>query len=346
MDLLSSPPLYTLANAHLLLAGPVLGLVGAGLLRLHAGMKGWRPAAWVAGAKALSTAAVVFPLSVVFTGLLPRLLGADPLARLPRLGLAFGGLVLLASSLLEWPFFHRALAFRSGKAALGLSLRANAACLVLLLAVYLPFCELSLLGAKRGAAAPAARDAGIQVFYLRNGALLRRGLEGPEAGLASGLAFGGDARLFARRGDQGWDLWIQERDRAPRLVQSAVAPGTARAPQQPALHVQLQGSVRTVEPALPETHGRPAEGMSEAHSSWTVHMGRWPREGLRVESRDLRGGYRLALDTPLVSWEARCGTRLPGERLLFQMGPCLWLLDLETRELTFFAKGQGAVAIL
>ncbi len=334
----SCPPAYVLANAHFLLAGPVLGLVGGAMLRA----RGWRPLAWAVSAKALSTAMVLFPLSLVFTGLLPRLLGADPLGRMPWLGLGLGLLLLLASSLVEWPFFHRALVPRSGKASLALSLRANAVCLVLLLAIYLPFSRLTLLEAKPGAANVPGSDAGIEVFYLREGGLFRRTLEGPEVRMASGLAFGADARLFARRREDGWELWIQERDLAPRRVRTSLAPGTARAPQQPALHVKLKGSVRTGEPALPETFGRPAEGLPEEDSAWDVHLGQWPREGLEVKSRALGGGYGLALDTPLVSWEARCGTRLPGERLLFQMGPYLWLLELETRRLRLVAKGQGA----
>lgn len=346
MDLPSSPPLYALVNAHFLLAGPVLGLLGAGVLWLHTGTKGWRSVAWPVGAKALSTTGLLFPLSVAFGGMLPRLLGQDPLGRLPWLGLAFGALLLLLSSMLEWPFFHRAMVQRGWKTALALSFRANTLCLVLLMALYLPFCGLSLLGASRGGLAIGAGDSGTQVFYLREGALYQRGLEGPEKCLGSTLAFGGDARLFARRGDSGWDLWLQERDRAPRLIRSSVAPITAMAPQQPALYVKQKKSVRTTEPALPECFGKPAEAVSEADSAWAIHLGEWPREGLRVESRDLREGYGLALDTPLLSWEARCGTRLPGERLLFQMGPYLWLLELETKRLRLFAKGQGAQAVI
>lgn len=343
MNLPSSPPLYLLANAHFLLAGPVLGLVGAGMLYWREGRKGWRPVAWAVGAKALSTVALVFPLSVAFTGLLPSLLGADPLGRLPWLVLAFGGLLCLVSSILEWPFFHGVLG--NGKAALAVALRANAVCLVLLVAMYLPFCSLSLLGMKCGEAIVSASDKGIEVFYLRDGALLCRGLAGPERRLEAGLVYGGDARIFARSGERGWDLWIQERDSAPRLLRHSIAPETAQAPQQLALHVKLKTSVRTVEPALAETFGKPAECVPESEGAWAIHLGEWPKDGLRVASRGLGGGYQVALDTPLLSWDVRCATRLPGERLLFQMGPYLWVLDLQTQQLRLFAKGQGAAVI-
>jgi hypothetical protein len=344
MILGTNSPLYALVNAHVLLGGPILGLVGFGVLRLRDGLGGWRPAAWLIGAKTVSTVLLVVPLSVAFGGLLPRLLGSEPLVRLPWLLGAFGLLLALGSSLLEWPFFHRAAATLGGRASLGRSLRANAVCLALLAAVYLPACRLSLLGLPRETEPRGAER--IQTFYLRDGALYQRGSVGPELRLGSVQDVGGDARLFARRGEMGWDLWIQERDRAPRLLRSAVAPATAQAPQQPALHVKLKQGVRTTEPALPETFGKPAEAVPESDSAWSIQLGEWPHQGLQVQSRDLRGAYDLALDTPWLSWDARCSTRLPGDRLLVQMGPYLWLLDLETRRLHCFAKGQGAQVIL
>ena len=341
MDPASHPPLYALANAHFILAGPILGLAGAGLLWLR-GVKGWRPLAWLIAGKTISTWVLVFPLSVAGAGLLPNLFGTNPLGRLPWIYLAFGVLLVLASGILEWPFFHRALVPRNGTVALGLSFRANAVCLLVLAALYLPFCSLSLLDTPRGSGNALANDAGTQAFYLRDGALMARSLNGPERCLDPKVPHNAEARLFARRGEGGWDLWLQERDQAPRLVQRGVAPSQAEAPSQPALHIKLKKSTRTTEPALPETHGKPAEGLLEGDSNWSLQLSEWPWQGLRVESKDLRVGYTVALDTPLLSWEARCGTRLPGERLLFQMGPYLWLLELETRRLRLFAKGQGA----
>lgn len=342
MDLTSSPPLYALANVHFLLAGPVLGLVGGALLGLR-GDRGWRPLAWAILAKTVSTLVLVAPLAVVFAGVLPTLLGDRPLARLPWLGLAFLGVLWVLSAFLEWPFFHKARLARNGKAALLLSLRANAICLLLLVAVYLPCCELSLLRA--GASGPPPSDPHLQVFYLREGALYQKDLGGPEALLVAGLKAHAEARLFARRGDRGWDLWCQTREEAPRRVAPAVASQDAQVPVQSALHIKLKASVRTVEPALPETWGKPAELAMERDSAWSVTLGQWPREGVQVASRDLRGGYRLALDTPFLSWNARCATRLPGERLLFQMGPYLWLLELDSGKVHCFARGQGAQVV-
>jgi len=342
MEPSSTPPIYALANAHFLLAGPLLGLVGAALLRLR-GARGWRFALWAVLAKTLSTVALVFPLSVAFAGVLPTMLGNHPLERLPWLGLAFLAVLLLLSTLLEWPFFHLARAPRSGKAALAVSLRANAVCLLLLVAIYLPFCELSLLKAR--ASGPIPSDSHLQVFYLRGEGLYHRSLGGPETLVIGGLKVDAEARLFAQRGEQGWDLWLKERDGAPRLVVPDIMPHSAQAPSQPALHIKLKTSVRTSEPTLSEAWGKPAELVPEAASPWALHLGQWPWEGLHVDSRDLRGGYRLALDTPFLSWEPRCATRLPGERLLFQMGPYLWLLELDSRTLHFFAQGQGAQVV-
>ena len=342
MEPSSTPPIYALANAHFLLAGPLLGLVGAALLRLRGG-QGWRPLLWAFLAKTVSTLVLVFPLSVAFAGVLPTLLGNHPLERLPWLGLAFLGLLLLLSTLLEWPLFHRAQAPGNGRLALALSLRANTVCLLLLVAVYLPFCELSLLKARTSGPIPS--NSHLQVFYLREGALFQRSLGGPETLLLTGLKVDAEARLFAQRGEQGWDLWLQAREGLPRLLRAGIAPHSVQAPSQPALHTKLKTSVRTSEPTLSQAWGKPAELVSEAASPWTLHLDQWPWEGLRVDSRDLRPCYRLVLDTPFLSWEPRCATRLPGERLLFHMGPYLWLLELDSGKLHLFARGQGAQVV-
>lgn len=342
MEPSSTPPIYVLANAHFLLAGPLLGLVGVALLRLR-GARGWRPAAWAILAKTASTLALVFPLSVAFAGVLPTTLGARPLVHLQLLVFGFLAVLLVLSTLLEWPFFCQARVPRNSKVALTLSLRANAVCILLLVAVYLPFCELSLLKAEASGLGPS--DPSLQVFYLREGALFQRRLGGAETLVMTGVKTDAEARLFAQRGGQGWDLWLKARDGASRFLWAGIAPYPAQAPAQPALHVKLKTSVRTREPALSETWGTPAELIPEAASAWAIHLGQWPWEGLRVDSRDLRPGYRLALDTPFLSWEVRCATRLPGERLLFQMGPYLWLLDLDSGKVHQFARGQGAQVV-
>jgi len=342
MEPSSTPPIYALANAHFLLAGPLLGLAGAALLG-GPGARGWRPLLWAFLAKTVSTLVLVFPLSVAFAGVLPSLLGAEPLARLPWLGLAFLATLLLLSTLLEWPFFHLARVPRSGKTALALSLRANAVCLLLLVAAYLPFCELSLLKARASGLIPS--DSHLQVFYLRKEGLYHRSLGGPETLVMGGLKADAEARLFAQRGDQGWDLWLKERDGAPRLLRAGIAPSSAQAPSQPALDHLLKSSGATPGPPPSRAWGKSAELLPEAASPWALHLGQWPWEGLRVDSRDLRPGYRMALDTPFLSWEPRCATRLPSERLLFQMGPYLWLLEMGTGKAHLFARGQGAQVV-
>lgn len=339
--LIAAPPLYALVNLHVLVGGLLFGLLGFGLARMQGGARGLRSMAWIVAGKYASTLLVLLPLTVALSAWLPSRLGSEPLERLPWLLLAYGAFLLVGSALLEWPFFNRALPGRSAGMQLGLALRANAVALLLLVALYLPFCELSLLGAPRLSSERSAT--GVSVFYLRHGDLFQQDLEGRATRLACGLGLGDDARLFARRGDEGWDLWGQERHQPPRQIRRSVAPESAHAPQQRALHIRLKDRFRTTEPALSETFGAPAGEPGD--SPWAVDLGQWPWEGLRVQSRDLRGDYRLALDSPLLAWAPRCGVRLPGERLLFQMGPYLWLLDLETRRLSCWAKGHGAQVI-
>jgi len=318
--------LKVLVNAHFLLGGLVFGALGAALMRTS--RVGWKGrVGWLVTAKYLSSTLLLFPLSIVFVRVLPAWLGLDPVGRLPWLAAAFALLALALSALVEWPFFYRVMGGRWGS--LGFSIRSNALTMVLLTAVYLPFCELGIWGLP---ASPVVAS-GFKAFYLREGGLFLRQSEGSEHCLISGLRFTTEARLFARQGREGWDLWLQDAQAPPQCLLTAVAPESMAIPQQAARHTQAKKAVQTGEPTLAQTYGKPAEVAPETESPWSLHVGRWPWEGLQVSSRDIKGSYRVALDTPLLSWNARCATRLPADQVLFQMGPYLWVLDLEARPL-------------
>ncbi|MFZ1614036.1 MAG: hypothetical protein WAT51_07685 [Holophaga sp.] len=330
--------LKVLVNAHFLLGGLVFGALGAALMRTS--RVGWKGrVGWLVAAKYLSSTLLLFPLSIVFVRILPAWLGLDPVGRLPWLAVGFALLALVLSALVEWPFFYRIRGDRWGS--LGCSIRANSLTMVLLVAVYLPFCELGIWGLPNSSVIVS----GFKVFYLREGGLFLGQSKGSEHCLVSGLRFSTEARLFTRRGRDGWDLWLQDAQAAPQCLLTAVAPESMVIPQQVARHTQTKKTVQTGEPTLAQTYGKPAEGVPETESAWSLRVGQWPWEGLQVSSRDVKGSYSVALDTPLLSWNARCATRLPGEQVLFQMGPYLWVLDLEARQLEVWAKGQGAVVI-
>lgn len=342
-SLLSPPsPLTAMVNAHFLLGGVFFGLLGALLLRVSVGIRGKR---WVGlvGAKYLSTFLVLFPLSVGTVKLLPSWLGSDSLGRLPWVFLVLGLVVWLLSALLEWPFFQWAQAGRGASHSLALSLRANAIALVLLIAYYLPVCELGLL---KHSVPTSQATSPLQILYLRDGNVFRRQGGGTEECLVSGLNFSPEARLFARRGEGGWELWLQDLEPTPRRILENIAPSSARIPQQPALHMQIKKAVLTGEATISHTWGKPAEAIPEMDCAWSLRLGRWPWEGLEVSSREAKEAYRVALDTPLVSWNARCATRVTEERVVFQMGPFLWVLALDTRQAQILARGQGALVVL
>lgn len=332
----ATPMLYVLVNAHFLLGGVVFGLMGALLVRVSGAAWG-RRLGWIVAAKFLSTTLLLMPLSVGFARMVPPWLGLDPLGRLPWLLAVFAALATLVSALAEWPFFARAV--QGASTSLLLSLRANAITMLLVVAVYLPFCQWG----SPACATPNPVPEGLQVFFIREGSLFRKSFDSPETCLLSARTFSSDARLFARRGEGGWDLWLQDRD-SVRLLDN-VADATAEIASQAPTQVRVPKAVHTREATLAETFGKPAEMFPEADSAWSLRVGRWPWEGLEISSRDLKGAYRVALDTPLLSWDVRCATRLPGEQALFQMGPYLWWLDLETRRASVFAKGQGPLVI-
>lgn len=333
----ASSPLNLLVDLHVLLGGACFGLLGAWMAKLR-GHAGGARLIWIPAGKYFSTMLGLVPLGLVFERIVGAWPGTDPSAGLAWAAVLWISTAWMVSSLLEWPFFHLALRGCTTGRSLALSARANGLTLVLLAALYLPFCRLELL-ADRGPVTPARP---LQVYYLRGEGLHRSGGKGEET-LMTGLALGPESRLFARRGVRGWDLWLL--DRAPTRLLEGFAPALARIPSQPAVARHLKKGVQVGEPTLAECYGKPAEGAAEAESAWALRLGRWPWEGLEVTSRGVGEPYRLALDTPLLSWAPRCATRLPGEQVLFQLGPHLWLLDLGSGRRTPFAKGQGAIAV-
>lgn len=334
--------LHLLIDLHFLLGGLVLGLLGALLAWNTRGVMGWR-LLWIPLGKYASTLLLLFPLAIACERWVEEWLGNAPLARLPWL---WAGQVIvfgLLSALAEWPFFHRAVAGRAASS-LVLSVRANALSLVLLVAAYLPVCEFGLL--RHGGSSAPPLDPSIQVLYLREGTVFRRSPGGREERLLSGLSMGAESRLFARRGERGWELWLRGAGAERRILLDQVAPEGAEIPQQAALALHLKKTVGLMEPTLLECHGKPAGSAREETSDWALQVGRWPEEGLAMRSRTVEGGWRVALDTPLLSWRARCATRLPGELALFQMGPYLWMLDLANRRVECLGRGQGALVVI
>jgi hypothetical protein len=52
------------------------------------------------------------------------------------------------------------------------------------------------------------------------------------------------------------------------------------------------------------------------------------------------------LDTPFISWYPERATLIPGDRVVFELGPNIVLLDMPTKRLAVLAEGRCPVAVL
>lgn len=76
-------------------------------------------------------------------------------------------------------------------------------------------------------------------------------------------------------------------------------------------------------------------------SAWTVAVGHWPVEGLRLDHPE-HGPQRLAMELPGAFWPIRNAQLLPGDLLVFQLGwDQICALHLPTGRLALLARGRG-----
>ncbi|MDO8349002.1 MAG: hypothetical protein Q7T30_02110, partial [Planctomycetota bacterium] len=91
------------------------------------------------------------------------------------------------------------------------------------------------------------------------------------------------------------------------------------------------------------------EGRSVATTSdsgWVVDMGNWASEGLFATHRPTGRHLWLALDTPFLAWASRDATLLPGDVVVYALGPHIVALELATLRLAVLAQGHSPVVAL
>lgn len=293
---------------------------------------------------------MALPLWVGFAGLMPHW-GRDPLRSFPWhaavaalvVALAgMGAILLLGRWLLGEGRTRLLLGLSTGLwvlllAVLGLASRVD-------LATGLEWKELPL--------ASVAVEPEVQVWFLDEGALMTWTPEGGRRQLLGGVSVDADARLVARRGAQGWDLGWVSRMGEGRLLEGFLP-----------LEQEVPHPVATpwVKPfpghggkAMPPAQVQLREGGVEeaAHlgvqgqTSWSVQLGNWPRQGLTVQAPEQVNAWQLALDSPLWSAAPRCGSLLPGDKLLFQLGNHLYLTELSNRNAVSLGRGQGPLGVV
>ena len=79
---------------------------------------------------------------------------------------------------------------------------------------------------------------------------------------------------------------------------------------------------------------------------WTFSTAFWAAEGLIVYNSNTNDYYTISLETPFAQWYVRAATVLPGDEVVFQMGPQICLYSRPTGKITLLTKGTSPVVIL
>ena len=82
-------------------------------------------------------------------------------------------------------------------------------------------------------------------------------------------------------------------------------------------------------------------------NSWNFSTGFFPGRGLVMSREGSRDFVRLAMESPLLSWNSRNVTQLPNDQVVFQLGKDqICLFDPNTMQLALVARGRGPAVAL
>ena len=152
------------------------------------------------------------------------------------------------------------------------------------------------------------------------------------------------ARLFADRdaGENNWSLYAVDgsEEGGNRLI-TALCAG-AVAPRRRPLYDVEPNSWWNFDHGGDQSYRQLIPNESE---NWQASTPFWPYTGI-VISKDEEDRYRLAMNTPLVSWFTRNEVRLPQDQVLYQIEDMIVILDMPSRKLGFLTFGRGPVVTL
>ncbi len=85
---------------------------------------------------------------------------------------------------------------------------------------------------------------------------------------------------------------------------------------------------------------------SQDQQAWEVSTAFWAAGGLILRNAKTKERYYINLETPFAQWYVRSATVLPGDEVVFQMGPQICLYSHPTGEITQLTKGTSPVVVL
>jgi hypothetical protein len=289
-------------------------------------------------------------------GILGNLHAPDPLSLSSAVQCLWiiAGFMYALTLVLEWPFV--AWMFRAGPRWFGKSIRASLLVqtfsYALLFAYYAWAGHLSLYTrTARVDAKTLSLPEQVMVYYIScdDGDIYRKPLSYGEPAKVMELNSTSEVdRLFIRNNDERpaeWDLVARlegSSGNQPEFVtvasniKSGVAPGLKARNAGAPLDGSIWDSVGEID--------RLGDG---PRSPWTFRTGYWSADGLKGANAETGKRWWLAFETPFISLAVRNAVQLPGDKVLFQLGPDeIYILDPATLRLALLWRGRGPVATL
>jgi hypothetical protein len=350
---LASSPAYADAGTPLVWAGMlhlVVGNIFIGFLegRIIAAFLGVRKASAVSimiAANFTSMLIGYFSFEGFELTLAPKFLGEQPLYNARPLLIMLVAASFVLTVLIEWPFCLAAV--RKLDSRLKKSIFASVLVQTVSYALLVPFYFLASgtslftrMDIDRSVVAKSKDP--VMIFFIspKDGDVYRIGLNG--SGLEKVCVFGGKdkvARLFLRKAEDSamWDLWIRP-DRSKSSDTMLVSGLTSGAAE--------PNPFREDNEYTWFNFGAAADMRAEDKRSWNVRTGFWAFEGLSARNEETRKGFTVALETPFLEWYARNATVLPSDKVVYQLGDQIVLLDMNTRKIGLVTIGRGPVVVL
>lgn len=283
-------------------------------------------------------------------------LTSDAVQRIPGLFILRHGIALigaavgvsyLVSVVVEWPFCRAIAAPGTGRwrTALRMSLIAQTMSYAVIVPLYYAASPITFLTQARWqSSAFFASPAVATIYYVgTDNAVWSVNSDGTDRRPVGIPNIEPETNLWIVREKSGWGdlcamLWLRHQSHrryAAILLKTAFAqPGTYAAKPPHGDTLSYEDWLFTC----------PGDLRSKGQGKWRVRLDVFAGRGITVSNGS--HSYNLALETPYLAWRPDFATILPGDIVVFQLGPQIVLLDMPTKRFAVLAEGRCPVAVL